>query len=233
MTDAVTSATATLGQTTAQVDRQALSQDFDQFLSLLTTQLQNQDPLDPMDSSEFTNQLVQFSQVEQQISTNEQLETLVGLQDLSLTSVVLGYIGMNVEVEGEEFNYNGNQEPYQAYYEVPAGGAQVVDITIYDENNQPVYAFKGNNDAGKHEILWDGTDQNGLPVDAGTYRISVQATDGDDNPVAVGTTITAQIDGIETVNNQLLLTAKDLYIPFNSITAASVPPEATANTTTE
>ncbi len=230
MTDAVTSATTSLGQTTSQVDRQALSQDFDQFLSLLTTQLQNQDPLDPMDSSEFTNQLVQFSQVEQQISTNEQLETLVGLQDLSLTSVVLGYIGMNVEVEGEDFSYEGDGQPYQAYYEIPAGGAQVVDITIYDENNQPIYTAKGNNDAGKHELLWDGNDDNGNPVDAGNYRISVQASDSDENPVSVGTVITARIDGVETVDNQLVLTAKDLYIPFSSITAASLPPESASTT---
>ncbi len=64
-----------------------LADDMQQFLTLLTTQLQNQDPLSPMDSTEFTNQLVQFSQVEQQITSNQKLDSLLALQLASISSV--------------------------------------------------------------------------------------------------------------------------------------------------
>ena len=132
--NATTQATSTLPQTETEAQRGALNEDFDDFLLLLTAQLQNQDPLEPQDSSEFTNQLVQFTQVEQQINSNEKLDTLVQLQDLSLTSIALGYIGMNVQIDGNEFSYKGNGS-YEAFYTLPAGGAQSVEVKILDENN--------------------------------------------------------------------------------------------------
>lgn len=73
-----------------------LAEDFDQFLNLLTTQLQNQDPLNPMDSNEFTNQIVQFSQVEQAINTNQKLDSLVSLQLASISGAALNYVGMDI-----------------------------------------------------------------------------------------------------------------------------------------
>src|SRR5262245_29800369 len=77
-----------------------LTENFDQFLALLTTQLKNQDPLSPMDSSEFTNQLVQFAGVEQQIATNKNLESLVTLQKSSQVMGALELMGKKVEVSG-------------------------------------------------------------------------------------------------------------------------------------
>jgi len=71
-TTSISGLTTDAQKTTA--SKASLSQDFDDFLQLLTTQLQNQDPLNPMDSNEFTNQLVQFSQVEQQINSNQKLD---------------------------------------------------------------------------------------------------------------------------------------------------------------
>lgn len=203
-----------------------LAQDFNDFLKLLTTQLQNQDPLSPMDSTEFTNQLVQFSQVEQQIRTNSYLETLVTLQDLSLTSIALGYIGMNVEVNGSEFQYEEGQGAYEFSYQLPAGGANDVKITIYDEQNQVVSEFVGAKSGGKNTAVWDGKDKDGNPAEGGNYRISIKAVDKEGKQIAAQTSITVLIDGIETVNGQLLMTSKDLLIPFGSISSASLPPVA-------
>ena len=80
----------------SQAQKAQLNQDFDDFLTLLTTQLQNQDPLEPMDSNEFTNQLVQFSQVEQQLATNDLLEDMRALSVLNTTQLGLGFVGMDV-----------------------------------------------------------------------------------------------------------------------------------------
>lgn len=210
--------------TKSQQSGSALAQDFDDFLTLLTTQLQNQDPLSPMDSSEFTNQLVQFSQVEQQIRTNSNLETLVTLQDLSLTSIALGYIGMNVEVAGNEFQYEEGQGAYDFAYTLPKGGASSVEVSIYDDQNQLITKFVGPRNGGKNGVTWDGKNKDGAPADSGDYRVSVKALDAEGKQITAQTSITVLIDGIETVNGQLLMTSKDLLIPFGSITSASLPP---------
>ena len=204
---------------------QSLNQDFDDFLVLLTTQLQNQDPLEPQDSSEFTNQLVQFSQVEQQINSNKKLDTLVQLQDLSLTSIALGYIGMNVQIEGNEFNYKGNGA-YEAFYTLPAGGAETVEIKIFDDQGQEITRIPGSAEGGKRSIVWDGKNSEGNPVEAGDYKITVNAFDAEGEPVSTQTSITVQIDGIESIDGQVLLTADDIYIPYGAIQAATLPPEA-------
>lgn len=225
--NATTQQTVQAPQTRSQLDRQNLTNDFDDFLTLLTTQLQNQDPLDPQDSSEFTNQLVQFSQVEQQINSNQKLEELVTLQDLSLTSIALGYIGMNVQLDGQEFNYKG-EGSYEAFYELPPGGADSVQVTIYDENDQPIRTYQGSPEAGRHNVVWDGLNDNDAQVDAGAYRIGVTALNKEGEPIKNRTIVTATVDGIETVNGQIVMKADDLYIPFTSIQAASLPPDQVA-----
>ena len=82
--------------------RTRLSDNYDTFLVLLTAQLQNQDPLAPMDSTQFTQQLVQFSQVEQQIRTNEQLEGLVGQYQAASAGAALSYLGKDAIIQANE-----------------------------------------------------------------------------------------------------------------------------------
>src|SRR5579884_3869002 len=77
---------------------QQLTGNFDTFLQLLTTQLQNQDPLSPMDSTQFTQQLVEFSQVEQQINTNNNLQNLIGLTEANAGSTAVSYLGKDVTI---------------------------------------------------------------------------------------------------------------------------------------
>ncbi len=210
--------------TEAETDEQGLASDFDDFLLLLTTQLQNQDPLDPDDSSEFTNQLVQFSQVEQQIKSNERLEELVTLQDLSLTSIALGYIGMNVEIPGQFFDH-AEGVPYEFSYDLPAGGASAVNYTILDEDNQPLFEGRGTIDGGKNKIVWDGTDGSGNPLPAGNYRIALEPLDGEGEIIEdAQTNVTVLVDGVETVDGQLMLTAGNQFVSFNNILSASTPP---------
>ena len=92
-----------LGQTNASKDS-TIAGDFDTFLKILTTQLQNQNPLDPIDSSQFTDQLVQFSSVEQSIKTNKNLEQLIALSGANAFTGVVSYIGKEVTAEGAATN---------------------------------------------------------------------------------------------------------------------------------
>jgi flagellar basal-body rod modification protein FlgD len=82
------------------VDKSTLASNFTTFLQLLTTQLKNQNPMDPLDTNQFTQQLVQFAQVEQQLKSNDQLETLVSLQQTAQSTAALGYVGKTVAVDG-------------------------------------------------------------------------------------------------------------------------------------
>src|SRR4029077_4301011 len=110
-TTAASALTATGAQKSAQttqVGQQELSSNFSQFLRLLTTQLQHQDPMNPMDSSQFTQQLVEYSQVEQQLSTNAKLDNLTTLSMNSALSLALGYVGKDITYTSTDMNFDGS-----------------------------------------------------------------------------------------------------------------------------
>ena len=114
----------------------ALANDFSQFLTLLTTQLQNQDPLDPLDSREFTDQLVQFSQVEQSINTNSKLDDLISLQLSNSTTSALDYVGLDVSYVSAEVSLEQGENTTIRYsLDRPASVSQ---INIFDESGQLV-----------------------------------------------------------------------------------------------
>src|ERR1043165_493432 len=101
ITSAVTSSSTTSSSTTTNgIDGDTIAGNFQTFLTLLTTQLQNQNPLDPLDTNQFTAQLVQFAQVEQQLKSNDQLATLVSLQQTAQNTSALEYVGQTVDVDG-------------------------------------------------------------------------------------------------------------------------------------
>ena len=110
MVSDVTIGTALNQQANTAASTASLAEDFSQFLQLLTIQLQNQDPLSPMETNEFTNQLVAFTGVEQQINTNQKLDSLVALQLGNSTGQALGYIGNDISYISSEFNYDGTND---------------------------------------------------------------------------------------------------------------------------
>ena len=98
---AITSGTSNTSAANGTTDSKTLAGNFNTFLQLLTTQLKNQNPLDPLDTNQFTQQLVQFAQVEQQLKSNDQLSTLVSLQQTAQQSQALGFVGNTVTVESQ------------------------------------------------------------------------------------------------------------------------------------
>lgn len=153
-----------------------LGDNFDQFLKLLTTQMQNQDPLKPMDTNEMTNQLVQFANVEQNIATNSRLDKLVKLQENYTTSGNLFYLNRSVEYKGDTFQYAEGMTSIELGYELEKS-AKSVRVDILDSQGRLVSSTKGDTKSGsKHSFVWDFKDDQGRAVQPGSYRINVAPT---------------------------------------------------------
>src|SRR5690606_13317903 len=149
--------------------RVSLAEDFTQFLTLLTTQIQHQDPLSPMDSTEFTNQLVQFSQVEQQINSNQKLDSLLQLQLGSISSVALGYVGMDISYLSAEMNYDGVHNVTINYG--LGEDAAIAKINVYNEKGDVIFTDDAPKTTGQNEYIWTGRTNTGEQAEPGTYTI--------------------------------------------------------------
>ena len=218
----INTASGGVNNASSQASLSSLSQDFDQFLRLLTTQLQNQDPLSPMDSTEFTNQLVGFSQVEQQIKLNDQMESLLAFQTLNLTAVGLSFIGKNVEVSDDEFYRSGTGNTKMSY--VMPDNVSKGTVTITDKDGKTVYTTEADLTKGTHEVTWDGKDQNGVAVAAGTYTIKVSATDAQDKSLNITTFVPGFVEGIESgEDGNLNVIVNGRLVPVTAVRKATVP----------
>lgn len=206
-----------------------LAEDFQQFLTLLTTQLQNQDPLSPMDSTEFTNQLVQFAQVEQSINQNQKLDDLVALQLSSISSVALGYVGLDISYLSAEMGYDG-ETPVDITYAL-ASEAVTSKVNVYDEEGVLVYSADAPKNTGTNTFTWNGTKTNGDPVEKGTYTVKIDALDKNNKPIENSTVVTGHVRGIETQNGVVYVLVGDRAVMISNIVNATKPvPVATAPT---
>lgn len=199
-----------------------LNTDFDQFLRLLTTQLQNQDPLSPMDTNEFTNQLVQFSQVEQQIKTNSNLENLLAMQTLNMTALGVSFIGKVVEVDGNKFSTNGSGDTIMSYV-LPAA-ANSGTLTIKNADGEKVFSTDIEKTAGRHDFTWNGLDDNGNAVPAGEYTITVTALGSENQSLSVKTSVPGFVSGLESADDgSLLLVMGASKVPLTDVRKIALP----------
>lgn len=203
-----------------------LAKDFTQFLTLLTTQLQNQDPLNPMDSSEFTNQLVQFSQVEQAINTNQKLDSLVSLQLAGMHGAALSYVGMDITYVSADMNYDGST-PIDIHYGL-AENASVSKMNVFDDEGNLVYTAEAPGTAGSNKMTWDGTLTDGGKAGPGTYSVRIDALNSEGNPISVTTAVTGRVRGIESQDGIIFLLVGERAITLGNVINATVPQTATA-----
>ncbi len=171
-----------LSQSAAGAASTKLTDNFDTFLTLLTTQLQNQDPLEPLKSNEFTQQLVQFSSVEQTIATNKNLEQLLNLTFAGFASEAVGYIGKEVTAESSTAVMTEGNAEWSYELESPADEAQ---FFITDSAGQLVHQATLSNLSGSNKFTWDGKGANGRQLPDGNYNLKVVAVDVSDNEVPV------------------------------------------------
>lgn len=192
-----------------------LAEDFDDFLVLLTTQLQNQDPLSPMDTTEFTNQLVAFAGVEQQINTNQKLDDLVALELSGAFSNALNYVGLNVNYISNEFSYDGSSSNRIAY--AFEGEAVSSKVSIYNEAGDMVFQTEGTINPGANEFFWDGTMTNGLKAPAGTYDVKIDALGSDGAGVESTVVVSGKVGGVESQGGQVYLIVGERAVGVGSI----------------
>jgi flagellar basal-body rod modification protein FlgD len=191
------------------------TQNFDTFLTLLTTQLKNQDPLSPMNTDQFTSQLVQFSQVEQQIKTNSQLSTLITGQSTSDTISALPIVGRAIEYSGNQTVLQNGQAAFT--YTLPSAAA-AANVSVTDANGNQVFSQTVDPSAGKHAFLWDGKRTGGAQLpDGGTYTLHVQAVDANNSAITATTTAFGVVTGVSVTNNVATFNVSGVPVPMNSL----------------
>lgn len=170
-----------------------LAENFDTFLTMLTVQLKNQDPLSPMDSTEFTNQLVQFSAVEQQIASNKNLENLISVTQTNTKAQAIAYIGHTIEVAGTMLPVQDSKASFS--YTLPEE-AKSITVTIKDTSGKLIANLPAQTTAGRHEVEWDGRDTSGNVVEDGAYKIEIAATNGEGEAIEVGSTVYGRVTDV-------------------------------------
>ena len=172
VTPASSSTPAAAASSTPDASKQ-LSSNFSTFLTLLTAQLKNQDPTSPMDSNAFTQQLVMYSQVEQQINTNTNLQTLITQSTSNAAALTTGYLGKKVSIVNGNASLTGGTAAWT--YNLPNATA-TTQLTVTDANGKTVYIGTGETASGNHTFTWNGKDTNGNQLSDGTYKLAVAGT---------------------------------------------------------
>lgn len=181
----------------------SIAGNFDQFLLLLTTQLKNQSPLDPMDTNQFTAQLVQFAGVEQQLKTNDALSQLVTLQQTTQATQALGFVGKTALVDGSTATMKNSSATW--HLNVPSDST--VDITVANSSGQTVFTGKYTAAAGTDiPFTWNGQGNDGTQWPDGKYTISATGKDVANNNVGIAAQVQGVVSSVDLTQSPPLLT---------------------------
>lgn len=217
-TDPLSSATASAASSSSSSSNgmSQLSGNFDTFLQLLTTQLQNQDPMSPMDANQFTQELVEFSGVEQQINTNDSLKQLISLSQGNATANAVSYLGKTVTVT----NGDASLKDGEADWNYALGGAANANtLTITDSSGKVVYTATGETTTGQHAFQWDGKDADGNDLPDGTYTLHVTATASDGSAIQSAVASTGVVTEVDLSNSEPELLIGNMEVPVSAVSA--------------
>ena len=192
---------------------------FQSFLQLLTTQLQNQNPLSPLDTNQFTQQLVEFAGVQQQLNTNDSLATLVSLQQTAQSTQALGFVGKTAVVNGSTAPLAATSSTASsATWLLSVPTASSLDITITGSNGQTVFTGTYNASAGNSQpFTWNGQGTDGTQYPAGNYTLTATAKDAAKNSVAVTTQIEGVVNSVDLTQSPPLLSIGGQTFTVNQI----------------
>ena len=196
-----TAAASATGAGSGAGDKSMIADNFQTFLTLLTTQLKNQNPLDPLDTNQFTQQLVQFAQVEQQMKSNDQLATLVALDKTAQSTAALAYVGSTVVVDGSTAPLSNGSASWTLNTSKPA----TAPVTIKDATGQTAYAGTFSVNPGDQTFVWDGRGNDGRQWPEGSFKLTVTGVDANKQPVAISTEVQATVDSVDLTQNPPLL----------------------------
>ncbi|SDQ34114.1 flagellar hook assembly protein FlgD [Brevundimonas sp. 374] len=227
MVDAVTTSAAA-GRITG--GTKALASNFETFLTLLTTQMKNQDPLSPLDSNQFTAQLTQMAGVEQQLLTNDLLTSLLAAQAGGGLDNAANYIGKSVTAAWTATEFNDGKATWA--YEL---GADADKATLQVIDSKGVVVWEGaapDKKSGLHTFSWDGKlKDGGTAEDGGVYTLKVAATDATGAKVDAQALIQGRVTGVEMYNGAPYLVIGDSILPLSTVISLNEIKAQAANDT--
>ena len=193
--------------------RKSIADNFDTFLQLLTTQLKHQNPLDPLDTNAFTQQLVQFTGVEQQLKTNDFLAAMMASTQIAGNSQAVGYIGKVVTASGVKSEL---VEGSAAWHFATAKDATIT-VTVKDASGNSVFTKQGSVKSGESVFNWDGIGSDGKQKPDGSYSIQIEARDGDGKLIDVATEMTGEVTGIDLSGTEPVLIVGTARVNLSAI----------------
>ena len=188
------------------------------FLLLLVAQLENQDPMNPADATEFTSQLAQFSSLEQLENANKSLEGLAAMSSEMERMSALGLIGQDVVAQTNGFHFSG--DPLQLGYrlETPADDVKLYVLNQTGSTIATISAQETN--PGEYFISWDGLSDLGMPVDPGDYSLAIKAVDDDDQLIQTESLIRGRVEAVDMTGTSTQLETNAGIFAMNKIEKA-------------
>ena len=200
VTSAVTSNSAASAASASGLDKDTIAGNFQTFLTLLTTQLQHQNPMDPLDTNQFTQQLVQFAGIEQQLRSNDQLKSLVEIEKSAQATQALVYVGNKVAVDGSKAVFDKS-----ATWNFQSDKDTTATITITSSTGQTAFTGNFSLKKGDSSFVWDGKGNDGVQWPKGTYTLSATGKDSTGNTVAISTEVQGVVDSVDLTSSPPLL----------------------------
>jgi flagellar basal-body rod modification protein FlgD len=207
------------GASTVSTSGKAIAENFTQFLTLLTTQLKNQNPLEPLNTNEFTQQLVQFASVEQQLKSNQTLDSLLKSTQTANTTTALGFVGMQITADGVVSSLGKGEARWQL--EAPRGG--MATINIKNSAGQTVFSTTKQLDAGSQSFLWDGKTTGGVPAVDGDYSVAIEAKDVTGQAMTVGVEMSGIVNGVVFGPEGPVLRVGSASVPMSQVKSLRKP----------
>ncbi|MBI1261043.1 MAG: flagellar hook assembly protein FlgD [Rhizobiales bacterium] len=198
----------------------ALSGNYDMFLSLLTTQLQHQDPTSPMKSEEFTQQLVQYSSVEQQIQSNSNLETLIATSLMQNSNSAVSLLGKEVQGYGTGAALKDGAANWSFNLAVDA---PQTTLEVINKEGATVYSKTVEGSEGANSFAWDGKNNAGTAQPDGTYYLRVTALAEDGKSVQSDTMTKGIVTDVDLTSTDPLLTINGAQIKYSEVTSVRSP----------
>jgi flagellar basal-body rod modification protein FlgD len=199
---------------------EGLNDTYNNFLLLLTKQLQNQDPLNPMDTAQFTQQLIGFSQVEQQIASNKSLEKLIGLQSATNAFGAVSFLGNEVQVDSNQISLKGGKATFQ--YEIDKTASRAM-MTVVDSRGQVVLVQEANKGIGTYKVDWNGKDAFGNQLPDGEYRVAVSYGDEQGEVYSAKITSFGVVDSTEIRDGEVKLFVGSVGFPIDKVLKVTKP----------
>jgi flagellar basal-body rod modification protein FlgD len=220
-----TSSTGSTGSTSSSSNSsttgsQTIAGNFNTFLQILTTQLQNQDPLDPMDTDSFTQELVEFASVEQQVNMNTNLQTLISMQQTTEATSALQLVGSTVTISGTSAALS-NATSTPASWNLSTTSPATANLTITSSAGTTAYTGTMALNAGSNTFTWSGQGNNGQTWPDGTYTLAVTATGSNGQTVSVSTQVQGTVSGVNISANPPTLTVNGQSVPISQVQSIS------------